>query len=255
MDPDLPQPEALRYTVALVEDEPVLREEMAFQLRHMGFVVQAFADSHALYRYLATRPSTVLVLDIGLPDEDGLSVCRHLRAHSADVGIVMVTALGQRDERLAGLAAGADAYLVKPVDIDELALVLRRLMLRDPQGPGSTPAPVSALSAAPAARWQLSDDGLSLIAPHGERVSLTLNECQLMAALTSKTGSPCGTAELCRALGLQPEEWDRHRVDVIISRLRAKVERQTGQSLPLRTLRGLGYQWMPTEQRTRPLAG
>ena len=145
--------------------------------------------------------------------------------------------------------------LSQEVDIDELALVLRRLMRRDPQGPGSTPAPVPTLPSAPAARWQLSDDGLSLIAPHGERVSLTLNEYQLMAALTSQTGSPCGTAELCRALGLQPEEWDRHRVDVIISRLRAKAERQTGQSLPLRTLRGHGYQWMPTEQRTRPLAG
>jgi len=255
MDSDLSPTEALRYTVALVEDEPVLREEMAFQLRHMGFEVQTFADSHALYRYLATRPSTVLVLDIGLPDEDGLSVCRYLRDHSASVGIVMVTAMGQRDARLAGLAAGADAYLVKPVDIDELALVLRRLMRRDPQGPGSMPVPLPTALAARAAHWQRSNDGMSLITPHGERVSLTLNECQLMAVLTSKTGSPCGTAELCRALGLQPEEWDRHRVDVIISRLRAKVERQTGQSLPLRTLRGHGYQWMPTEQRTRPLAG
>src|SRR5258706_15721821 len=110
------------YSVALVEDEPMLRQEMAFQLGHMGFHVQTFDAAPGLSRYLATHPQTVTVLDIGLPGEDGLSICHYLRAHDPRMGIVFLTARGLRDDRLQGLASGADAYLIKPVDMEELAL-------------------------------------------------------------------------------------------------------------------------------------
>ncbi|NCC32579.1 MAG: response regulator, partial [Chloroflexia bacterium] len=104
------------YSVAIVEDEPVLREELAFQLEHLGFVVQAFDSVEACYRYLAVRPRTILVLDIGLEGEDGLSACQYLRANEMTIGIIFVTARSLQHERIAGLAAGADAYLIKPID-------------------------------------------------------------------------------------------------------------------------------------------
>lgn len=116
--------------VAIVEDEPVLREELAFQLGHMGFVVSTFENANQVYRHLAVSSMPLVVLDIGLEGEDGLSVCQHLRAHNSRIGIVFVTARSLRDQRIEGLAAGADAYLVKPVDVDELALILRRLAER-----------------------------------------------------------------------------------------------------------------------------
>ncbi len=123
-------PPALRkppdFTVSVVEDEPVLRQELAFQLGHLGFAVETFETAAAFYRYLAVRPRTIAVLDIGLPDEDGLSICHHLRQHDSQMGIVFVTARALRDDKLTGLNAGADAYLVKPIDVDELVLILSR---------------------------------------------------------------------------------------------------------------------------------
>ena len=117
-------------TVAIVEDEMILREELSFQLTHLGFEVHAFENAEQFYRYLAVHPETMVVLDIGLTGEDGLSICRHLRSANAEMGIVFVTARSLREDRLIGLQAGVDAYLTKPVDIVELVLILRRLSLR-----------------------------------------------------------------------------------------------------------------------------
>lgn len=224
------------YTVALVEDEAVLRQEMAFQLGHMGFAVETFEAAPALYRHLATRPRAIVVLDIGLPGEDGLSVCRYLRAHDAQLGIVLLTARGLRDDRLQGLADGADAYLVKPVDMDELALVLRRLGAR-----------FAALKAAPAVPeaatggWSTDDLSGHLIAPNGARLRLSVNEGQVLRQLMDKTGAVCRPIDLALAMGLHPDELDRHRLEVIISRLRSKVVRECGLHLPLRAVRNQGY--------------
>lgn len=96
-------------TVAIVEDEPVLLSELAFQLERHGFAVATFQTAAEFYRHLAVRPVRIAVLDIGLDGEDGLSICRHLRAHDPHIGIVFTTARSLRDERLLGLEAGADA--------------------------------------------------------------------------------------------------------------------------------------------------
>lgn len=234
----LPKPGESDFTVSIVEDEPVLRQEMAFQLAHHGFTVESFATAAQFYRYLAARPATIGVLDIGLRGEDGLSICQHLRKFDQHMGIVFVTARSLRADRLAGLTVGADAYLVKPVDMDELVLILKRLALRF----------VSPLAAAPqrttsvvSQQWQYEPGGGFIVAPNGVRIRLSVSEGQLLRALASKAGTPCADAELAIALGLFPEEYDKHRTEVIISRLRAKVERESGLSLPLRSVRGVGY--------------
>lgn len=237
--------ESLR--VALVEDETVLREELVFQLQHRGFQVVGFADATGLYRHLATQPVgavTAVVLDIGLPGENGLSIGALLRAHNPQLGIVYLTARSLREDKLAGWAAGADGYLVKPVDLDELDLLLRRLIQRQWAPPSATPQE-EALMAIPASdvAWKLNSPKALLIAPNGARLQLTLTELQLLGELVAKRGNPCKPAELARAMGLQPDEWDRHRLEVIVSRLRVKVERETGFDAPIRTVRGVGYAW------------
>ncbi len=235
---DLSKPSESDYTVSVVEDEPVLRQEMEFQLRHHGFAVESFATAAQFYRYLAVQKATIAVLDIGLRGEDGLSICQHLREFDQNMGIVFVTARSLRTDRLTGLSAGADAYLVKPVDMDELVLTLKRLGRRF----ASQVETVVTTGAAPlGGMWQYEPGGGFIVAPNGVRVRLSVSEGQLLRALTAKGGAPCVDAELAVALGLFPQEYDKHRVEVIISRLRAKVERESGLSLPLRSVRGVGY--------------
>ena len=227
-------------TVALVEDEPVLREELAFQLQHRGFDVVAFADAAGLYRHLAVHNVAALVLDIGLPGEDGLSVARLLRAHHPLMGLVFVTARHLRHDRLEGLSAGADAYLSKPVDVDELELLLRRLLQRHTatSTPVTTPPDDSS-----APHWQLLPIRNVLQAPNGTHVRLTLTELQFLSKLISQPGQPCSNLDLAQAMNLMPDEWSRHRMEVVVSRLRNKVERETGLPIPIKTVRGTGYAW------------
>jgi len=227
--------QATEFTVSIVEDEPVLRQEMAFQLGHCGFAVETFDCASAFYRYLAVRPHTIAVLDIGLPGEDGLSICQHLREHDTDMGIVFLTARGLRDDRLAGLTVGADAYLVKPVDMDELVLILKRLALRF-AAPLLAPKLTSAQGA-----WTMEPGSGFISAPNGVRVRLSIIEGQLLRILLAKGGTACNHAEMATALGLHPDEFSKHRAEVIVSRLRNKVARDSGQNLPLESVRGVGY--------------
>ena len=111
--------------VAVVEDELILREEMAFQLQHMGFEVETFENAAQLYRRLAVVNFDSVILDIGLDGEDGLSICQYLREHDAHIGIVFATARGLREDRLLGLDNGADAYLIKPFSPLQLMNLLK----------------------------------------------------------------------------------------------------------------------------------
>ena len=231
------------YAIAIVEDEPILREELAFQLRHLGFMVEAFEGAAAFYRHLAMHPCEIAVLDIGLDGEDGLSIARYLRTHDPQMGLIFLTARSLMDERMEGLALGADAYLTKPVELNELVLVLQRQIQRiHALTQGKTPQehPVATPSRE-RVQWHLMSQGVALIAPNGAKVSLTVTEAELLRWLMSREGSLCTHAELGAALNLLPEEFDKHRVEVIVSRLRAKVQRQTGLQLPLKSQRGQGY--------------
>lgn len=237
---------------------------MAFQLSQLGFPVETFESAVGFYRFMAVNENVIAVLDIGLDGEDGLSICRYLREHNQQIGIVLITARGLRHDRLAGLAAGADAYLIKPIDIDELVLILRRLEQRL-HGTMALAAAVSPLAAAvpggaasgmsfPAAvpvresGWQLSTAGTTLLAPNGGHVMLAANESQLLRRLVRRAGEVCSHAELGAALGILPDELDKHRLEVIISRLRAKTLRQTGLRLPLQSSRGAGYCWIDSPE-------
>lgn len=232
-------------TIGLVEDEPVLLEELTFQLWHRGLPVVGFADANGLYRHLATQRLAVVVLDVSLPGEDGLSIAKLLRAHNPQMGIVFLTARSLRQDKLAGWSAGADAYLLKPVDMDELEMLLHRLLDRQAALPtATTPLAPTTKETAQGPSWKLHITSALLLAPDGSKVKLTLTELQLLGELASKQGKTCQHVELARAMGLQSDEWDRHRLEVIVSRLRNKVERQTGHEAPIRTVRGMGYAWV-----------
>ncbi len=264
--------------VVIVEDEDILRNELSFVLRHHGFRVAAYATAQELYRHLAVRSAGAVILDIGLVGEDGLSICTYLRRHDPHLGIVFLTARSLRDDRLRGLAAGADAYLVKPVEMQELILMLDRLLDRHAvsQSHAASPAPASApastavaapsdsvlgglpdlgslgrlpspLTAASSAEhaadhvWTLHVGLGQLRAPNGLTRKLSNNERTLLYCLAQQQGEVISAEVLSAQLQIPQEEYDKHRIEVIISRLRRNIEQTVGLSLPLFAKRGTGY--------------
>ena len=226
-------------SVFVVEDEFDLREEVVSSLTRNGFAASGFPGSRELYRALMQGSCDVVVLDIGLPGEDGLSIMHHLRA-TTQVGIVMFTARSRTDDRVQALRAGADAYLTKPVDLDELAATLISVVRRLHAPPASDSGPPSPVNHS-AANWRLSPDYWFLIAPNGVQVTLSAAERILLEALFRELAAIVSRESLVLAMGYHPDEVLSNRLDMTVSRLRRKVLEQTGLSLPLRSLRGVGF--------------
>ncbi|QOT76835.1 response regulator transcription factor [Cupriavidus basilensis] len=235
----MPEGRARRIPIALVEDNERLRMELAFHLTHAGYAVASLADAAALDAHLASQPCRLLILDLGLPDEDGLSICERLRRTRPDLGIVMLTARGMAHHRLAGLRGGADAYLVKPARTEELLLVIANLLRRlDPVTPD---APLPPAAGAPAPAWCLDARRLMAITPDGNPLPLTRVEGQLLRALRRRAPDPAGRRQLVEALGGNYLDFDEHRLDVAISRLRGKLSQAWPHGPAIRTVRGVGY--------------
>lgn len=217
--------------VAIVEDDPDMLDSMLEYLHDHGFAAWGVASAEAFYKRLLVETADVVVLDVGLPGEDGLSVCRYLRTHDARIGIVFVTARGLRDERLTGLASGADAYLVKPVDFEELVLLLKRFGQRTarPERDSDTPC------------WRLRRDGWLLLSPDGRTLKLTAREHRLLRMLVEAGGEVVAKRKLCDALFGPRVQLGEDRLEVMLSRLRKKGADACGRPLPIRTAHGEGY--------------
>ncbi len=232
--------------VIVVEDDLELREEILVpSLRANGFDAEGVPSAEALYRRFLAAPSDLVVLDIGLPDEDGLSAAAHLRsAQGMRVGIVMLTGLDSGGDQVRGLAVGADAYLAKPVEMNVLAATLNSVLrrLRAGSEAGERLAERSSTRA-----WQLDPDGWHLRAPSGRTVALTQPERRVLSCLLQSPGEPVTRDALILELaGSAEATFDPHRLEMIVHRLRRKAEEQLGQALPLRAVRGIGYVFAST---------
>ncbi|RJG05392.1 DNA-binding response regulator [Noviherbaspirillum cavernae] len=225
---------AVAAPIALVEDNDSLRTELAFHLTCAGHAVTGLADGAALDLHLATQPCRLVVLDLGLPGEDGLSICARLRQSRPEIGIVMLTARGMAHDRLAGLQGGADAYLVKPAPAEELLAVITNL-LRRLAAAGSVPA------AAPAPAWIFNQRKLTLTAPNGEMLTLTHAESLLLQTLQRNAPEPASRRQLVEALGGNYLDFAEHRLEVAISRLRRKLSQAWPEAEAIRAARGVGY--------------
>ncbi len=233
--PNTPRARSAGPRLAIVEDNDELRDRiMVPALRAAGFDAIGLANALQLYRVWAGSPFDLVLLDVGLPDDDGVEVARHLRGLSPSPGIVMYTGHGRTADRVRGLRAGVDAYVVKPADMDEVIETLhnvhRRRMERD------------ARSDAPAGNgWSFDRQGWLLVTPSGATVSLNQSERQVMAALAAKPCEPVTREALIGLLTGEASEFDPHRLDMLVYRLRRKVGQACGETLPLRTVRGMGY--------------
>lgn len=228
------KPQTLR--VFLVEDNADLREELLFGLNALGVEASGYADAVALYRGLAVQSCDIVVIDVGLPGEDGFSIAEHLRANDR-LGIVFLTARNSLQDRLRGLSRGADAFLVKPIDVHELAATLKAIARR------LKPAPAeSALQGAPHdAAWSIVGGGWVLRDPAGCEIGITELERRFLEIMLASNGRVVERERIIAAYMQDDADYDPHRLDSIISRLRKRTGQAGLQQLPIKAVRGAGY--------------
>ena len=227
---------AAPVSVLVIEDDPTVSDVVATYLRAAGLHVEEVADGvTALAAASRVRPDLV-VLDLMLPGLPGLEVCRRLREGRADLPIVMLTALGEEADRLAGLETGADDYLVKPFSPRELVLRVQAVLRR------AAPAAV-----APAQRRLVGGGVVVELGPRsvtrdGVEVSLTTREFDLLVHLMAHPGTVFTKEQLMRRVWGW-EFGDTSTVTVHVRRLREKVERDPSDPRLLVTVWGTGYRW------------
>ncbi|MFI8719652.1 response regulator transcription factor [Stenotrophomonas sp. NPDC077464] len=219
----------------VVEDDAELQALLLDDLAWRGATVRGLDSAEALYRALLADRCDIVVLDVGLPGEDGYAVAAHLR-EALQVGIVMLTGRGDPRDMAMGLTRGADLYLVKPPDLDVLAAGLHSLRRRLSPAP-----PVAAATTTPPPRWRLAEDGWTLHAPTAATLALTVMERGVLQLLFAANGDAVTREQMIATLTDTPWDFDPHRLDVLVHRLRARVRGATGVELPIRALRGQGY--------------
>jgi DNA-binding response OmpR family regulator len=223
-----------RPLVLVVEDDVALRVSLRRALVVKGFAVQLAATGREAMAFVEDHVPGVLVLDVGLPDLDGIAVTRALRGRGHALPICMLSARSQVVERVAGLEAGADDYLIKPFAVDELAARLLALL----RGRGLP-------SSAPVRAGEVVVDPLRHIARHGTReLELTPREFALLEVLARHPNQVLSRDQLLELVWGYPVEVDTNVVDVFVGYLRRKLEAGGGPRI-LQTVRGFGYVLRP----------
>lgn len=220
--------------VLVVDDDARLRDLIRRYLTGNGFVVTAAADAAEARACLKSFDFDVLVLDRMMPGEDGLALARAIRAPRSPP-ILMLTAMGEPEERIAGLEAGIDDYLVKPFEPRELLLRLNAILRRIAQVP---PAPVSETPDEIRLGGSVFRADRRELTRGGETVRLTEAEAALLSVLAARPGEAMGRDELARLTGASD---GGRAVDVQVTRLRRKIEDDPRNPRHLVTARGRGY--------------
>ena len=214
-------------TVLVIEDELELLETILECLTDEGISArgcQTLAEAEA---EIAQAPPAILVLDLWLGDNDGLVWLKRTTLLPESTQIVMATARTGTAARIAGINGGADVYLEKPVALEELLAVIRRLSER--------------MLPLLAEVWHFKRSEFALIAPDGQRAKLTAGQCRLLDALGQAADCTCSRDDLIKALGHDPSYFTDKRLEVAIRRLRLAIEQQCGPHHPIETVYGWGY--------------
>ncbi len=223
------------FVVALVEDDRLLREEISSHLLAHGFEVHAVNSATALDDLMARTPVDLYILDLNLPGEGGLSLCRRLRYTLPNAGIAILTARVSLNDRIAGYEmGGADIYLTKPVAPDELVMVLRSLGRRINKNKISHD-------------WSLNLRDRTLKSPHTEsKLRLTNREKILLVALIQAKENTLESGELCDLYTGDDSDdlMSKHALEELVARLRKKLRSALpeGAEQPIKSVWGVGYQ-------------
>lgn len=228
--------------ILIVDDDLRLRELLERYLRDQGFSARSVNGAEAMDRIMAREHYDLLVLDLMMPGEDGLAICRRLRGAKSDIPIIMLTAKGDDVDRIVGLELGADDYISKPFNPRELVArihaVLRRRAVSIPGAPAEIPEIVRFGECA-------VDLGMRRLSRNGVEHALTTGEFALLKALLTHPRQPLSRDHLSEmARGREYEVFDR-AIDVQVSRLRKLIEIDPAKPRHIQTVRGFGYVFVP----------
>ncbi|MDD9923390.1 MAG: response regulator [Boseongicola sp.] len=230
------QPDA--HLLIVDDDERIRGLLQKFLIRH-GFLVSAARDAAHADRILSGLDFDLVVLDVMMPGEDGISFCKRLRAER-ELPILLLTAKGDTEDRIAGLEAGADDYLAKPFEPKELLLRINSILRRvPPSEPADMTPKVLSLGIY---RYDVEKGSMW----EGENpVRLTATESQLMRIFSACPGEAISRSKLVEDLGRDGGQAQERAIDVQITRLRRKIEADPKQPRYLQTVRGAGYMLSP----------
>jgi len=239
--------------IAVVDDESAITELLAHYFAGHGFRVTQLHSGHALMQLMASDPPELVLLDLGLPGEDGFAIARQLREHWR-CGLVIITGRGDAVDKVVGLEVGADDYVTKPFDLRELVARVKAVLRRIAPVAAVAPAPTEPVAPVPAAAanpclhflgWQLDLAARRLDDPQGAEVRLTTGEFELLATLAQHAGRVLSRDFLLeRTRGREAAPFDR-TIDVQVGRLRKKLEADAENPQIIKSVRGAGYIFIP----------
>lgn len=229
--------------ILVVDDEAGLRAMIEDYLTMQGFDVLQAENGAALDRVLAKARPEVIVLDVNMPGEDGLSILSRLRGAGRRMGIVMLTANADEVAKVTGLSTGADDYIVKPFEPRELLARLRAVLRRLPPRPAEAPRRGNALALGPC---RLDLDGRRLFGADGVEIEVSAMEFDLLETFARHPRQILSRGRLCELSHGRPLGDGDRSVDIRITRLRKKIEADPARPVLLRTVRGEGYLFDPS---------
>lgn len=229
--------------ILVADDDARIRDLLRRYLTQEGFEVLQAEDGKGLTRVLQREPVDLIVLDLMMPGEDGLSVCRRLRGANDRTPIIMLTAKGEDIDRIVGLEVGADDYLGKPFNPRELLARIHAVLRRRPpvEAPGAPSADNETITFGPFN----FDLGARILRKDNEELSLTTGEFAMLKALVRHPRQPLSREKLAQlARGRDFEPFDRS-LDVQVSRLRKLIEEDAAAPRYIQTVWGIGYVFVP----------
>lgn len=235
------------FQILAVDDEPELRQLLAEYFGRHGFAVRQASDAAAARQLIAQAVPQLAILDINMPGENGLSLARWLREAHPQVGLIMLTTAGESVDRIVGLELGADDYIPKPFELRELLARVRALQRRLAAPAGADGAP-----AEPATRrvrfggCTLDLDQRRLFGPEGAEIEISAAEFDLLALFARHPNRPLNRDQIMEQA--HNRGWDvfDRSIDLRVMRLRRKIERNPDKPEVLKTVRNVGYVYVPT---------
>ena len=229
--------------VLVVEDETNIRDMIALNLRHAGMEVVEAESAEAALPLLAQKPGCdAAILDVMLPGMNGFSLCETIRRTDQQIGIIILSAKGQEQDKIRGLSIGADDYMTKPFSVSELLArveALCRRVIRTKEGESRENTPLGTLTSGEF----VLDENRRVLLKAGQPIELTQVEFQIMEYFFSNPGAALDRTDILKHVWGEAYFGEEKIVDVNIRRLRMKVEEEPSNPRHIVTVWGLGYRW------------